>query len=91
MQLRSLRLALEELECQIQRLLEDKRRVEASLDQAREEATRLRRVKDSNDQEKRQLEQEIKSLDQLCDARQHANESLGRELQQMVEDDDIIR
>lgn len=82
---------MDDIERDIRDLKDDKSRLIEELERAREEATRLRRVKEGNDAERRGLEREVSGLNQLCEVRMRANESLGRELQQMAEDDEVIR
>ena len=89
--IRALKQEQELAEERLRQLSGEKRLVESGLDKAREKATRLRRVKETNDKEIRELEQEVKALNGVCEARQVANESLGRELTQMMEDDELIR
>ncbi|TNV78059.1 hypothetical protein FGO68_gene598 [Halteria grandinella] len=81
----------EAVEQQMQELLSRNRDLELQLERLNDESVRMRRVKEANNVEKQHLESEVKSLNQLCEVRMKANENLARELQQLAEDDEIIR
>ena len=55
------------------------------------EATRLRRIREAQDEERRQVEAEVNALNVVCEQRMRANDNLTRELHQMAEDDELIR
>jgi len=55
------------------------------------EATRLRRIREAQDEERRQVEVEVTALNTVCEQRMRANDNLTRELHQMAEDDELIR
>ena len=51
----------------------------------------LRREKVYMEEERRAIEAEVNALNTACEQRRRANEGLQRELEQIAEDDEIIR
>ena len=62
-----------------------------ALGRAQEEVASLRRQKEDYDEERRAIERELGRMGFEGETLAKANESLVRELQQMAEDDEIIR
>lgn len=89
--LRHERTQIEAVDTHIRELQERKGELMGQIESANDEAVTLRRIKDQNEQERRHLEGEVSALSQVCEVRMKANENLARELQQMAEDDEVIR
>ena len=51
----------------------------------------MRRIREAQDEERRQVEAEVNALNVVCEQRMRANDNLTRELHQMAEDDELIR
>ena len=51
----------------------------------------MRRLRDEQAEERRQVESEVAALNMVCEQRMRANDNLARELHQMAEDDEVIR
>jgi len=65
--------------------------LDLQLDDSQEKATILRRERAAQEDLRKSLESEVNSLNTVCDQRRRANEGLQRELEQIAEDDEIIR
>jgi hypothetical protein len=85
------RVQLNETEACIHQLKFKKLEIEGQTQLEQNEATRLRRVREAQDEERRQVEAEVNALNTVCEQRMRANDNLTRELHQMAEDDELIR
>jgi chromosome segregation ATPase len=89
--LRHIKNDLDSTDREVRQLTMKLRDVNFDINLEQEEAVKLRSQRENLEEQRRQLESEVNALGNVCEMRGKANEHLGRELEQMAEDDEIIR